>query len=163
MKASIMDVPRGASQVTLPSAFHWGLQLSTERHYLLMCWVPGRSPTENLSPWILPHCQTHKRQNLADTHSKINFKLFEKLAFVLFNLELNKHDLREAKQAEVCPVATELGDPVLWDSSHSFTWEWEQDLNLILWENRFHLMIGMQNVIFSLILTLGNLCLIIIQ
>lgn len=50
-------------------------------------------------------------KNLADMHSKHSFKLFEKLVFVLLNLELNKHDLREAKEAEVCPVGHRPGRP----------------------------------------------------
>lgn len=48
-------------------------------------------------------------KTVADMHSRLSLKLLEKLVLVLFSLELNKSDLREAEKAEVCPEGQRTG------------------------------------------------------
>lgn len=47
-------------------------------------------------------------KTVADMHSRLSLKLLEKLVLV-FSLELNKSDLREAEKAEVCPEGQRTG------------------------------------------------------
>lgn len=93
-------------------------------------------------------------------HSKLSFKLFKKLVFVLLNLEFDKHDLRDAEVWSVGhrtgrPRATEFLSQLYMGARRGFKFNFMgKYISSYDRSAGFNILIG---------ITFGDLCLIIIQ